>query len=77
MEVTNEQSEEPPRLTIGDLGVAAWACSELFNYMLSGYEQEEYGEMTKEQLEEAMDKLRVSFVKFDALADALSPKEEV
>ena len=52
MEVTNEQSEETPRLTIGDLGVAAWACSELFNYMLSGYEQEEYGEMTKEQLEE-------------------------
>ena len=75
MDVTNEQSEETPRLTIGDLGVAAWACSELYNYMLEGYEQEEYGEMTKEQLEEAMDKLRVSFVKFDALADALSPKE--
>ena len=77
MEVTNEQSEETPRLTIGDLGVAAWACSELYNYMLEGYEQEEYGEMTKEQIEEAMNKLRASFVKFDSLAEALNSKEEV
>ena len=76
MEVTNEQSEETPRLTIGDLGVAAWACSELYNYMLEGYEQEEYGEMTKEQIEEAMNKLRASFVKFDSLAGALNSKEE-
>ena len=76
MDVTNEQSEETPRLTIGDLGVAAWACSELYNYMLEGYEQEEYGEMTKEQIEEAMDKLRTSFVKFDSLAEALNSKEE-
>lgn len=76
MEITNEQSTETPRLTIGDLGVAAWACSELFNYMLEGYEQEDYGELTKEQMEEAMNKLRASFVKFDSLAEALSPKEE-
>lgn len=74
MNVTNEQTEETPRLTIADLGVAAWACSELFNFMLEGYEQEEYGEMTKEQIEEAMHKLRTSFVKFDALAEALSSK---
>ena len=74
MEVTNEQQEETPRLTVGDLGVAAWACSELFNYMLEGYEQEEYGEMTKEQTEQALNKLRMSFVKFDALASALSPE---
>jgi hypothetical protein len=77
MEVTNEQSEETARLTIGDLGVAAWACSELFNYMLEGYEQEEYGELTKEQMEEAMNKLRTSFVKFDSLANALTQKEEI
>lgn len=76
MNVTNEQLDETPRLTIGDLGVAAWACSELYNYMLEGYEQEEYGEMTKEQIEEAMDKLRASFVKFDSLAEALNSKEE-
>ena len=73
MEVTNEQSTETPRLTVGDLGVAAWACSELFNFMLEGYEQEEYGEMTKEQTEQALGQLRTSFIKFDALASALSP----
>ena len=73
MEVTNEQSEETPRLTVGDLGVAAWACSELFNFMLEGYEQEDYGGMTKEQIEQAMHKLRTSFIKFDAVASALSP----
>ena len=76
MEVTNEQSEETPRLTVGDLGVAAWACSELFNYMLEGYEDEEYGGMTREQMEQAMNKLRSSFIKFDALASALSPEKE-
>jgi len=76
MEITNEQTEETPRLTIADLGVAAWACSELFNYMLEGYEEEEYGEMSKEQYEQAMNKLRTSFIKFDALADALTKGEE-
>ena len=76
MEVTNEQTEETPRLTIADLGVAAWACSELFNYMLEGYEQEDYGELTKEQLEQAMNRLRAAFVKFDALADALTKGEQ-
>jgi len=72
MEVTNEQTEETSRLTIGDLGVAAWACSELFNFMLEGYEQEDYGEMTREQMEQTMNKLRMTFIKFDALASALS-----
>ena len=76
MEVTNEQTEETPRLTIADLGVAAWACSELFNYMLEGYEQEDYGELNKDQYEQAMNKLRTSFIKFDALADALTKGEE-
>jgi len=76
MEVTNEQTEETARLTVADLGVAAWACSELFNYMLEGYEQEDYGELSKEQMEQAMNKLRSSFVKFDSLASALSEGEK-
>ena len=76
MEITNEQSEETPRLTIADLGVAAWACSELFNYMLEGYEQEDYGELSKEQMVQAMNKLRSSFIKFDALADALTKGDQ-
>jgi hypothetical protein len=74
MEVTNEQSEETPQLTLGDLGVAAWACSELFNFMLEGYEREDYGELSKEQMESALNRLRASFIKFDALASALSPE---
>ena len=77
MEITNEQTEETPRLTVADLGVAAWACSELYNYMLEGYEQEDYGELTKDQMEQAMTTLRSSFVKFDSLAEILAPKEEV
>ena len=40
--------------------------------MLEGYEQEDYGELSKEQMEQAMNKLRTSFIKFDALADALT-----
>ena len=76
MEVTNEQTEETPRLTIADLGVAAWACSELFNWMLEGYEKEDYGELSKEQMEQAMNKLRATFVKFDSLAHALTEGEQ-
>jgi len=75
MEIRNEQLTEASRLTVGDLGVAAWACAELFNYMLEGYEQEDYGELTKEQMEQAMNKLQASFVKFDSLAETLSQKE--
>ena len=76
MEVTNEQTEETPRLTVADLGVAAWACSELFNFMLEGYEEEDYGELTKEQMEQALNKLRTTFVKFDSLASALAQGEK-
>jgi len=75
VEITNENQDETARLTIGDLGVAAWACSELFNYMLEGYEQEDYGELSKEQMEEAMNRLRTTFIKFDSLASALSEEE--
>ena len=76
MEVTNEQTEETPRLTVADLGVAAWATSELFNYMLEGYEAEEYGGMTKEQMEQSMNTLRTAFIKFDALVQGLNQSEE-
>ena len=76
MEITNEQTEETKRLTVADLGVAAWACSELYNYMLEGYEQEDYGDLSKEQMEQTLTMLRSSFVKFDSLAEILAPKEE-
>ena len=74
MEITNEQTEETQRLTVADLGVAAWACSELYNYMLEGYEQEDYGELSKEQMEQTLTILRSSFVKFDSLAEVLAPE---
>jgi len=70
MEVTNEQMGETPKLTLGDLGVAAWALSELFNYMLEGYENEEYGELTKEQAENTLNSLRTSFIKINAILEA-------
>jgi len=76
MKVTNEQPEETPRLTVADLGVAAWATSELFNYMLEGYEAEEYGAMTKDQMEQSMNTLRTAFVKFDTLVQALNQNNE-
>lgn len=76
MKVTNEQPEETPRLTVADLGVAAWATSELFNYMLEGYEAEEYGAMTKDQMEQSMNTLRTAFVKFDTLVQALNENNE-
>lgn len=76
MKVTNEQPEETPRLTVADLGVAAWATSELFNYMLEGYEAEEYGGMTKEQMEHSMNTLRTAFIKFDTLVQALNENNE-
>lgn len=76
MKVTNEQPEETPRLTVADLGVAAWATSELFNYMLEGYEAEEYGAMTKDQMEQSMNTLRTAFVKFDTLVQALNKNNE-
>jgi len=72
MNVTNEQQGETGLLTISDLGVAAWACSELHNFILEGYEQEEYGELTKEQTEDTLNRLRLTFSKLDYLAKGLS-----
>lgn len=76
MEVTNEEQKVTGGLTIGDLGVAAWACSEIFNFMLEGYNEEDYGDMSKEQVEETLERLRTSFIKFDTLARALIGNEE-
>lgn len=72
MNVTNEQQGETGLLTISDLGVAAWACSELHNFILEGYEQEDYGELTKEQTEDTLNRLRLTFSKLDYLAKGLA-----
>tara|TARA_R100001015_G_C4630202_1_gene191668 strand:- start:2708 stop:2962 length:255 start_codon:yes stop_codon:yes gene_type:complete len=67
MEITNEQQDDTSLLTKADLVSATWAISEVFNYMLEGYNKEEYGEMTKEQAEHTLNSLRTAFIKFDSI----------
>ena len=76
MEVTNENPHETPLLTQGDLAVAAFCVSEVFNSYLERYEEEDYGELDKEQMETSMNNLRLTFVKFDSMLKALNPEPE-
>jgi hypothetical protein len=77
MQVTNQNSEETPLLTHGDLAIAAYAISQCFNAYLESYESENYtGEMTKEQMESSMNSLQLSFNKFDALVRTLQIQQE-
>ena len=76
MEVTNENPHETPLLTQGDLAIAAYALSEVFNSYLEQYQQEEYGDLSKEQMETSMNNLRLTFIKFDSMLKALNPEEE-
>ncbi|QDP62042.1 MAG: hypothetical protein GOVbin1807_41 [Prokaryotic dsDNA virus sp.] len=76
MEVTNENPQETHLLTQGDLAIAAYALSEVFNSYLEQYQQEEFGELTKEQMETSMNNLRLTFVKFDSMLRALDPEQE-
>jgi hypothetical protein len=77
MEVTNENSEETPLLTHGDLAIAAYAISQCFNAYLESYEAEEYvNDMSKEQMESSMNSLQMSFTKFDAIVKTLQIQAE-
>lgn len=76
MEVTNEEPEQSTGLTQGDLAIAAYALAETFNSYLERYEEEDYGELTKDQMESSMGSLRVAFSKFDAILKAMQPQEE-
>ena len=76
MNVTNEKPEDTPLLTQGDLAMAAYALSEIFNSYLSQYEEESYGELSKEQMEESMNSLRTAFVKFDSLLKVINKGED-
>jgi hypothetical protein len=58
------------------LAIAAYALSEVFNSYLEQYEQEEYGELSKEQMETSMKSLRLTFTKFDSMLKALVPEKE-
>lgn len=74
MDITNEKPNDTALLTQGDLALAAYALSEVFNSYLVQYEQEEYGELTKEQMESSMNNLRTAFVKFDSLLKTIVDK---
>lgn len=76
MEVTNENPHETPLLTQGDLAVAAFCVSEVFNSYLENYEEEDYGDLNKEEMEASMNNLRLTFIKFDSMLKALNPEPE-
>lgn len=77
MEVTNENSEETPLLTHGDLAIAAYAISQCFNAYLDSYEAGEYvNDMSKEQMESSMNSLQMSFTKFDSIVKTLQVQAE-
>ncbi len=74
MEVTNQNPDQTPLLTQGDLALAAYALSEVFNSYLEQYNEEDYGELSKDQMETSMNNLRTAFVKFDSLLKVMNDK---
>ena len=76
MNVTNEEPQETPLLTQGDLALAAYALSEVFNSYLEQYQEEDYGDLSKDQMETSMNNLRTAFVKFDSLLKTMASKGE-
>ena len=68
MNIENENMEQvDPRLHTGDLAIAAYALAEVFNSFLVMYENEEYEEMSKEEIETTMNQIRTTFIKFNTL----------
>jgi len=66
MEVINDNNDG--RLTSRDLALAAYSLAEMHNLYLRALESGEYGEdMTKEQMEETIERIRLAHTKFDAL----------
>jgi hypothetical protein len=72
MNVTNEEPQDTPLLTQGDLAMAAYALSEVFNSYLEQYQEEDYGELSKEEMESSMNNLRTAFTKFDSLLKTMT-----
>ena len=76
MNVTDEHQEDTPMLTKGDLAMASFALAETFNSYLECYESEDYGELSKEDMENSMQRLRIAFVKFDSLLQQIMQEGE-
>jgi hypothetical protein len=69
METLNQKSEV--KLTNRDLALAAYSLAELHNMYLRALEEQSYSEeMTKEQMEETIENIRLAHVKFDAILEA-------
>ena len=66
MEKVNQNNDA--RLTNRDLALAAYSLAELHNLYLRALESGEYAEdMTKNQMEETIDRIRLAHTKFGAL----------
>jgi len=76
MNITNENQEDTVLLTKGDLALASYALAETFNSFLAAYHQEDYGDATKEEMEQSMNKLRLAFIKFDSMLKSINKGEE-
>ena len=75
MEMVNENNDT--RLTNRDLALAAYSLAEMHNLYLRALETGEYGEdMTKDQMEETIDRIRLAHTKFDALLKLTSEAAE-
>jgi len=72
----NENQANKPLLTKGDLAVAAFSVSEVYNSYLERYEQQDYGELSKEEMETSMNSLRNVFIKLDAIIQSTEKREK-
>ena len=59
----------------GCLTIASYALAEVFNSFLAAYGEDDYGDGTKEQMEQSMDKIRTTFIKFDTLLNFINVAE--
>ena len=76
MDISNENQEDTALLTQGDLAMAAYALSEVYNSYLERYNEQDFGDSTKEQMEKSMSSLRISFTKFDSILKIMVNKGE-
>ena len=76
MNITNEEQQDTPMLTKGDLVMASYALAEVFNSFLAAYQEEDYGDGTKEQMEDSMNRIRTAFIKFDGLLHSINQEED-
>jgi hypothetical protein len=84
MDLTNENSDQVAGLTVEDLGLASWALGDVHNHMLAVLEEKqedvsndvEGASQEVENLTGFLDKLNISFTKYDRLFRALQPQPD-